>query len=115
MEVMRQHKLFMQLILNVAELMSHNHSKQVAPDALHLTKQIPCLVPAVQLGSMAFGGRAFAKALRYKEAEFASIFQLPAIHSGLVKSYPSSPRFACNMHTHNIAFYTHSHTPRHSP
>ena len=35
---------------------------------------------------MAFSGRAFAKALRYKEQQFAACFRLSAIHSGLVRA-----------------------------
>ena len=39
------------------------------------------------LGSMALSGRAFAKALRYKETEFMKFFKTSAIYSGTVWHY----------------------------
>eukprot|EP00052_Salpingoeca_macrocollata_P027230 m.257819 g.257819 ORF g.257819 m.257819 type:complete len:2371 (+) comp22712_c0_seq2:129-7241(+) len=68
---MRKNPVFMQMMLNVVELMSHHQQQIELPIAPRL------------LGGMAFDCHAFAKALRYKETELTNFFAIAAIHNGV--------------------------------
>eukprot|EP00730_Choanoeca_flexa_P003522 TRINITY_DN11433_c0_g1_i2.p1 TRINITY_DN11433_c0_g1~~TRINITY_DN11433_c0_g1_i2.p1 ORF type:complete len:1412 (+),score=409.66 TRINITY_DN11433_c0_g1_i2:447-4238(+) len=70
--------VFMQMMLNVAEFMSHATG----------TKNEPLLTlpfKTNQLGAMALDCHAYAKALRYKEEELSDMFDMPLLNAGIVK------------------------------
>ncbi|EDQ92944.1 uncharacterized protein MONBRDRAFT_5087 [Monosiga brevicollis MX1] len=69
---MKADHIFMQMMLNVAEFMSHYFERVGLPFSNQL------------LGRMALECNAYAKALRYKESELGSHFDMRWLYSGIV-------------------------------